>query len=326
MTRSDVYGSVTDRIIEAIKNDTAPWRMPWVGGRPSNITNGRHYRGINTFLLTLMASAKGYNDHRWGTFAAIHKTAITEARRQGREIVVEFERSKEVAYEIVDGQRIRYMGGVRKGEKATRVILWKPVPKRRTEHEENEEHGSYLLLREYPVFNACQASDMPALPTFEHDPIEQAEEIVQSYVPNGPLIQFGGGSAHYEPARDIVACPNLSQFKSVEGYYSTLYHELVHSTGHESRLNRLLRNGFGSSPYAKEELVAEMGAAMLCGMAGIDNLDQSAAYLKGWLKPLSEDPKFAVQAAAQAQKAADLILGVSFDSQETENQPVAVAA
>ena len=295
MTRPDkvsVYERVTENIISAIEKGTSPWSVPWTGGGPVNVRNGRAYRGINVFLLTLEGMAKGYSDPRWGTYKAIGEAG----------------------------------GNVRKGEHATHVILWKPVPKKAKG--EDEEDGSYLLLRSYAVFNVQQADGVPELPlAVGLDPIEQAEEIVRGYVPHGPLIQFGGGSAHYEEGRDIVACPNIEQFKKIEGYYSTLYHELVHSTGHKSRLDRLTRTGFGSGPYAKEELVAEMGAAMLCGMAGIDNLDQSASYLKGWLKPIGEDPKFVIQAAANAQKAADLILGTSFDSdsQESENRGLVTA-
>jgi antirestriction protein ArdC len=293
MTRENIYQLVTDRIIAALEAGTCPWRRPWVGGGPINIRNKRPYRGINTFLLGIM----GYADPRWGTFKAIAEVG----------------------------------GHVRKGEKATWVILWKPVPKKR--QSDDEEPGSYLLLKSYPVFNALQADDVPPLEVeFEHDPIERADEIVRGYADqqalNGPLIQFSNDSAYYSPSQDLVGMPDLARFVHIEGYYSTLYHELVHSTGHKSRLDRLESGGFGSGPYAKEELVAEMGAAMLCGIAGIDNLDQSAAYVDHWASRLREDSKLVVQAAAQAQKAADLILGETFeDSQETENPSAeAVAA
>ena len=290
MTRASVYDKVTESIISAIEKGTAPWSVPWSGGGPVNVRNARPYRGINVFLLTLTSMVKEYTDPRWGTMKAINEVG----------------------------------GKIRKGEHATWVILWKPVPKKA--QGEGEEDSSYLLLKSYPVFNVQQADDVPGLPpAVEHDPIDKAEEIVRGYVPYGPLLQFGGSSAHYERGRDIVACPNMSQFKCVEGYYSTLYHELVHSTGHESRLDRLTRTGFGSGPYSKEELVAEMGAAMLCGMAGIDNLDQSAAYVKGWLSALRDDPKFVIQAAANAQKAADLILGQSFVSQVPEKRELVTA-
>ena len=295
--KRDLYSEVTARILAELERGAAPWRKSWsaTAGQnvPQNAVTNRPYSGCNVILLWL-ARNRGWATPRFLTFKQ-----ATEAG-----------------------------GNVRKGEHATHVILWKPVPKKQSGDEGEEKDGSYLLLRSYAVFNAQQADNVPELPlAVEHDPIEKAEEIVRGYVPHGPLIQFGGGSAHYVQSSDIVACPNMGQFERIEGYYSTLYHELVHSTGHESRLDRLTRTGFGSGPYAKEELIAEMGAAMLCGMAGIDNLDQSASYLKGWLKPIGEDPKFVIQAAANAQKAADLILGTSFvsDSQESENRELVAA-
>jgi antirestriction protein ArdC len=124
--------------------------------------------------------------------------------------------------------------------------------------------------------------------------------------------------AYYSPAEDIVAMPNRERFENEAGYFATLFHELIHSTGHASRLNRATVTesaGFGSNPYCREELVAEMGAAFLCGQAGIaeSTLENSAAYVQNWLEQLQNDKKLIVQAAAQAQKAADFILGTKFD-------------
>ena len=120
--------------------------------------------------------------------------------------------------------------------------------------------------------------------------------------------------ASYSPVSDVVNMPDRVRFKSEDHYHATLFHELVHSVGHEKRLKRasiMERNGYGSNPYAKEELIAEMGSAFLCGYAGIvdQTIDSSAAYLEGWLKQLKEDKTLIVHAAAQAQKAADFILG-----------------
>jgi len=320
MNRSDVYQSVTDRIVEALEQGTAPWRKPWIGGGPVNVRNGRHYRGINIFLLEITSAVKGYNDPRWGTFKACMEAAVAHARREGR--TIEERSSKKGTIYLENGEL--FAGGVRKGERATHVILWKPVVKKEAGDDSQDSENRYMLLRSYAVFNANQCDEMPPRDEgFAHDPIERAEEIVRGFVPIGPVIQFGGGSAHYVPSRDLVACPPLDQFERVEGYYSTLYHELVHSTGHESRLDRLEKTGFGSGPYAKEELVAEMGAAMLCGMAGIDNLDQSAAYVKGWLSALRDDPKLVVQAAANAQRASDLILGQTFAESAAETELIA---
>lgn len=283
MSRTDVYESVTDRIVAALEEGVVPWRKPWVGGGPVNVRTGRPYRGINVFLLGLAP----YTDPRWGTYKAIQQAG----------------------------------GHVRKGERSTSVILWKPVTKKAKE--ENEEATGYMLLRSYSVFNAEQTEGLPEYKVeFEHEPLERAQMIVDGYE-SPPAISFGGGEASYSPPRDFVRCPELGQFRTVEGYYSTLYHELIHSTGHEKRLARIETALFGTSPYAKEELVAEMGAAMLCGMAGIDNQDQSAAYVSGWLERLRDDRKFVVQAAAQAQKAADMILGTTFEDVVEEQQAVA---
>ena len=133
-------------------------------------------------------------------------------------------------------------------------------------------------------------------------------------MPQRPVIKHGMAMASYSPVSDVVNMPDRVRFKSEDHYYTTLFHELVHATGHEKRLKRasiMERNGYGSNPYAKEELIAEMGGAFLCGHAGIVDrtIDSSAAYLEGWLKQLKEDKTLIVHAAAQAQKAADFILG-----------------
>jgi antirestriction protein ArdC len=286
MSRIDVYESVTDRIVASLESGVVPWRTPWVGGGPVSIRSGKPYRGVNIFLLGLSP----YGDPRWGTFKAIKEAG----------------------------------GHVRKGEKSTHVILWKPVSRQKEENGQALD-SSYMLLRTYSVFNAEQADGLPEYKTeFEHEPIERAQMLVDGYE-GGPGILFGGGEASYEPFKDLVRCPEMNQFRSVEGYYSTLYHELIHSTGHEKRLKRIERALFGTSPYAKEELVAEMGAAMLCGLAGIDNQDQSAAYVDGWLSALRNDRKLVVQAAAQAQKAADLILGTTFGELVEPQQQLVLA-
>jgi antirestriction protein ArdC len=290
MSRLDVYQTVTDRVIAAIEAGTVPWRKPWVGGGPINVRNGRPYRGVNVFLLGLM----NYGDPRWGTFRAVKECG----------------------------------GNVRKGEKATHVILWKPVKKRHPAQQEGEEalDDTYMLLRTYPVFNAEQCDGLPELERPNGvNTVESAEAIVTGYV--GPTIAVNNvDMAAYSEILDLVTMPPTASFHSTEGYYSTLFHELVHSTGHKSRLDRLESGGFGTGPYAKEELVAEMGAAMLCGVVGLENLDQSAAYVSGWLERLRNDRKLVVQAAAQAQKASDLILGVTFEEAVSQDSEMAVAA
>jgi antirestriction protein ArdC len=138
-------------------------------------------------------------------------------------------------------------------------------------------------------------------------------------MPQPPLVKHGMTQAYYSPSNDTVGMPEPKRFETEDGYHASLFHELVHSTGHEKRLKRasiMERNGFGSDPYCKEELIAELGSAYLCGQAGImeRTIDNSAAYLKGWLEQLKNDRTLIVYAAAQAQKAADFILGRTLES------------
>ena len=334
--KADVYKTITDKIVAAIEaGGTPPWKRPWKlsGGYPISIRSGKSYRGINVLLLGLAS----YDDPRWGTFKAMREAAITEAKAQGREIVTVQEKRGEQTWEIVNGERVWFRGGVRKGEKSTQIVLWKPVPKKDAGE---GEPGSYWLLRFYAVFNAKQADGLPELPVEEErefTPIELAEKIVDGYVwerasgNTGPAVMYGYDRAAYSPSEDRVIMPEPEQFDDDEAYYTTLFHELVHSTGHEKRLKRIETTLFGSDPYAKEELVAEIGASFLAGAAEFEDAggDQSAAYLSGWMKRIKEQPKLIVQAAAQAQKAADLILKTKFEEdslQAGDREPEAVAA
>jgi len=282
----DPYQVITDRVITLLEQGIVPWQKPWYGGQtlPRNLASGREYRGVNVFLLHAMSYASPF----WLTF--------NQAKELG--------------------------GTVRRGEKACPVVFWKWL-----EAEEDGERKRVPLLRYYSVFNVAQCDGIPAdkIPSLsvtrrEHNPITEAERIVAG-MPKCPEIRSGLDRAFYSPSGDFVRMPAPGQFRSGEDFYSVLFHELTHSTGHESRLNRKGVCGtegewsaFGSTPYAKEELVAEMGAAFLCGQAGIAErtLDNSAAYVSSWLQRLKDDRRLVVHAAAQAQKAADFILGRQF--------------
>jgi antirestriction protein ArdC len=289
----DVYQVITDRIIGLLETGVVPWQKPWQGGEqmPRNLISGHEYRGVNVFLLHAMSYTSPY----WLTF--------NQARELG--------------------------GHVKKGERACPVVFWK----RLQVEAPGEPDGKKIIpfLRYYSVFNVAQCEDIPAdkIPVLngskrEHCPIQAAESIVAT-MPKKPEIKHGGGRACYTPNLDCVIMPLPETFRSGQDYYSVLFHELTHSTGHASRLNR---NGvgssdgewsaFGSTPYAREELVAEMGAAFLSGHAGIveRTLDNSAAYLQSWLARLKDDNRLIVQAAAAAQKAADFILGKVFTETE----------
>lgn len=210
-------------------------------------------------------------------------------------------------------RQAKKLGGcVRKGEHGHLVVFWKW-----TEYEDKDtgQKKNIPFLRYYRVFNLSQVDGIPEdkIPTLEqrqNDPIAECDRIVNE-MPHPPAM-VTGDRACYTPAFDTVTMPGRQYFRDSESYYSVLFHELTHSTGHESRLDRhkdQADHHFGSKDYSKEELVAEMGAAYLCGQAGIDpQIESSAAYIKSWLRALRNDIKMVVMAAAKAQKAADYIL------------------
>ena len=272
----NVYEIITDRIIEKLEKGTAPWCKPWTGGEmPRNLVTGKVYRGINLFLLNMA----NYTSPYWLTF--------NQCREKG--------------------------GHVKAGAKATPIVFWNMS---KIKDDETDEEKKIPLLRYYNVFNAeqCEGLNIPQLEqeAREFAPIEVCMMTIAA-MPKAPRIQHEQPKAYYVPSMDYVNMPKPESFKSAEDYYSVLFHELTHSTGHASRLNRKginVNNGFGSSDYGKEELIAEMGAAFLCGCTGIENrtLDNSASYVAGWLKAIKEDKKIVTTAAAAAQKAADFIL------------------
>jgi len=279
--RQTVYEQITDRIIAMLEKGTVPWRKPWnvQTGLPRNLVTKKAYRGINTFLLHAMS----YESTYWLTF------------RQAQELG----------------------GTVKKGEKACPVIFWRQLE---VEDKESHEIEKIPMLRFYFVFNVAQCQGLKNIPATVATPATvstTAEEIV-ALMPKRPEIKHGLAKAFYSPSADIVAMPDRARFDTEAGYFATLFHELTHASGHKSRLNRQTLTesaGFGSNPYCREELIAEMGAAFLCGQAGIAEniLENSAAYVQNWLEQLQNDKKLIVQAAAQAQKAADFILGTKFN-------------
>lgn len=281
----DLYQVVTDQIVSLLDNGTVPWRCPIMGrpelGRPKNLASGRGYRGLNVFLLAMTSWVKGYESSYWLTF--------NQAKEKG--------------------------GAIRKGEKSSLVIFWKQME---IVDEATKEAKRIPVLRHYNVFNVCQCDNIavPDAPTFtpsEFTPVEEAQKILTGYS-DSPEVEHTGSSAFYSPSRDVVRIADPTRFVSTNEYYSTLFHELIHSTGHSTRLDRGLDTDlhpFGSPDYSREELVAEMGAAFLSAHSGIAPvvLNNQAAYLAGWLKALKGDKRLVVVAAGAAQRAADWILG-----------------
>ena len=206
---------------------------------------------------------------------------------------------------------------MRLGEKSTLVSFWKFNEYAKENSKSGElENKTSVLLRYYRVFNIEQCEGLKALHGDDRKPVNPIAECesIANRMPNAPRIEQHS-HAFYRPSADLVGMPSRNCFESPEGYYSTLFHELTHSTGHTSRLNRFEENStdhqFGSESYSKEELVAEMGAAMLAGIAGISRatLGNSASYLQSWINRLKSDSRLIISAASHAQKAADYILG-----------------
>lgn len=214
-------------------------------------------------------------------------------------------------------QALEAGGQVKRGEHGTPVVYFNWTVK---ENEETGKEERKAFLKYYTVFEVSQCEGLePKTPEFkplDFDPIEAAENIVAGYK-DRPEIRHGVPRAFYNLTLDYVNMPERESFVSEEEYYSTLFHELTHSTAHETRLNRkdCKCAKFGSKPYSREELIAEIGAAMLCGVAHIEHatLDNSAAYIDSWRYALAKDSRLIVIAAQQAQKAADYIQGVSSD-------------
>jgi antirestriction protein ArdC len=286
MSSFDLYQTVTDQIVSMLEAGVVPWRSPILGrskaGHPKNLNSGKQYRGVNVFLLAFTAFAKGYSSSYWLTF--------NQAKERG--------------------------GNVRKGEKSSMVVFWKQYE---TTDKQTGQPVKVPVLRYYNVFNAEQMDGIEVPDAVKYEPIdfhpvEEAEKIALGFSGGPGVTHDGGQQAYYRPFTDSVHLPEKSRFATVEEYYSTLFHELSHSTGHSTRLDRKIDTDpkpFGSTDYGKEELVAEMSAAFLCSYAGIQPtvIENQAAYLSGWLKQLKADKKLVIAAAGQAQKAADWIRG-----------------
>lgn len=275
-----VYAAVTARIVDALGRGLVPWRKPWAESRPpENAVSHKPYRGVNVFLLGLGL----FKDHRWLTF-----------------------------------KQAQDMGGhVRCGERSMLAVFWK-LNELATEDEADRKR-SVPILRYYHVFNVeqCDGLRLPALAAPDQLAprvrIERAEQLVRS-LPDPPTIRERCSEAWYRPSEDLIQIPRLQDFSSSDAFYATLFHELGHATGHEKRLNRPGVTGtihFGSEDYSREELVAELTSAYCCASLGLDNslVDNSAAYIDGWLRRIGSDPKTIVMAATQAQRAADYLRG-----------------
>ena len=271
----DLYSEITNRMISEMEQGIIPWQKPWMAaGKAISHTTGKPYSLLNQMLL-------------------------------GR------------AGEYLTYKQVQQEGGyVRKGEKAHMVVFWKWIDK---EDEETGEVKQIPFLRYYNVFHLSQVEGIKArfaanLP-HSANADQTAEAIIADYVAReGVTLEHQEGDrAFYRPSTDSITLPLLAQFAETAEYYGTAFHEMVHSTGHMKRLNRLDATAFfGSEQYSKEELIAEIGAAALVNRAGLEtgkSFRNSAAYVQNWLQALKNDKRFIVSAAGKAEKAVALILG-----------------
>ena len=291
--RTDLQASTLDRLIAEMEAGAAPWLKPWnnasgpspiMAGLPRNGSSGRRYSGINVLTLMLAAEAAGYTEDRWYTF-----------------------------------KQLSAIGGNVKGQKGTAVIWWKPTEFKRRNAEGEVELHKTVIMKTFSVFNhdqiTWQDGEEPrrtrtVIKTAPWETCEALQQQVKRLQGEAGLsLSYGGNVAAYMPTIDQVVMPQVAQFKSASHHDATLAHELVHWTGHTSRLDRNLRNTFGSGDYAFEELVAELGAAFIAAELGFANSElRHAGYLQSWARKLREQPKALSKAAALASKAVDMLV------------------
>lgn len=285
--KTSLYDEVTARIIAELEQGRAPWVQPWGApdakaglGLPKNALTGRAYSGVNILILWHHVTRAGFATQIWLTY------------RQAQE-----------------------MGGhVMKGERgitACHADTFVPKAERKRAEQDGDEPGRVPFLKRFTLFNVEQCEGLPedayagAAPLPEAEIIPQAERLIEA---TGADFRVGGTKAFYVPSQDFIRVPPQPAFFDQVNYYRTCFHELGHWTGHESRLAREFKGRFGSNPYAREELVAEMASAFVCASLSIAPTVRHTDYIGSWLEVLKEDNRAIFRAASQASKAADFIL------------------
>jgi antirestriction protein ArdC len=278
--RADIYTRITSQIIAAIEAGTGEFRMPWhhdgsATTRPVNVLSGKRYRGANILVLWAAAEQAGYGSGIWGTYR--------QWAAQG--------------------------GQVRRGERATAIMFWRPVEGRAgpSDASADDNEGKRFFARAFSVFNRDQVEgvDEPKVPQLAADlRIANADAFFSGL---GIPVTYGAGSAFYRITEDRVFMPNFSSFVDPHAFYSTLYHEAGHATGARNRLDRQFDKRFSKHAVALEEIVAELTAAFVLADLGISYhpREDHAAYVSSWLKALKDDKRTIFTAASKAQAAAD---------------------
>ena len=283
MAKFDIYETIVNRILESLEAGIIPWRKPWVG----------------------MGGAVAYKTRK--PYTLLNQMLIGEP-------------GEYITFKQVQDLK----GKVKKGAKSKMVVFYTPSTTQKKDKAGNlvyDNSGnpvmiSFPVLKYYRVFNIkdCEGIETkfkPLNPEFQ--PEEEAERVRKTYIEREKItfVNDMGDRAFYRPSEDKIVVPKPELFESAEEYYSAAFHEIVHSTGHEKRLNRLSQEAsFGNEEYSKEELVAEIGAAAICNKLGIetpDSFKNSTAYIQGWMKRIKEDKKLIVTAAGKADKAVKYI-------------------
>lgn len=279
---------VTDRILAELAKGVVPWHKPW-NAYPMSMSTNKPYRGINVWLL----GSPEFTSQWWGTY----------------------NKATKLGGKLLDGQ----------GKKYQIAIFWSRIEK---EDKATGETTRFFMLRYYRVYNAEQFEGLPEKyyqkPTSDNAEIATADELLKEYLSgDGPTLKHGGNGANYAMATDTIRMPAKSTFDDSDSYYLALFHEATHSTGHTDRLNRpgvADFDHFGSDQYAREELIAQMGATMLAAFSGVDPaFGNSASYIAGWMKAIKSENDLVIRASSAAQKASDFILGIKFTDAEPEN-------
>jgi antirestriction protein ArdC len=283
--KRDLYAQVSDRIIAELESGAAPWIKPWSAtpgmNTPCNAVTNRPYSGCNVVLLW-MAQASGYRTPRFLTFK----------------------------------QALELGGAVRRGEHGHKVVFVKQLRVHDTNDMGEDTERTVPMMREYTVFNIDQCDGLPekignpaaVAPRNKDQRKALADEFMAS---TRAEIREGAGEAYFAPGADFISLPAFAAFKSADNFYSTSFHELGHWSGHKSRLDRNLRNRFGTSAYAAEELVAELTSAFLCAEFSFDGDLRHAGYIASWINLLRADGKAFFTACSKAQAAADYLRGLA---------------
>ena len=282
---NQIYSIITETIIQKLEQGVVPWHKTWKSEFPRNFVNDKCYKGVNVLLLGM----QDYESHYWLSFKQCQNLG----------------------------------GSIKKDEKSTLVVFWNQnyqiVPN-------TLETELYFILRYYRVFNIdqCILPDkvLEKKSIVSDKPISyHAKEVIDNYKAP-PIISTNNiiPNPRYFPRIDKIEIQSINNFNSQDDYYSSLFHECIHSTGHSKRLNRTgisEKIEFASDNYCKEELIAEIGSCFLCNYTNIEKtIDNQTSYIDNWLKALKSDKRLIIFAASAAQKAVDYILNLSVTNNE----------